>query len=43
VALVAVTTSVALLDQASADPRRASWILQEAIVLREAYLAPYLD
>jgi hypothetical protein len=43
VALVAVTTSVALLDQASADPRRASWILKEAIVLREAYLAPYLD
>lgn len=43
VALVAVTTSVALLDQASADSRRASWILKEAIALREAYLAPYLD
>ncbi len=43
IALVAVTTSVALLDQASADSRRASWILKEAIVLREAYLAPYLD
>jgi AcrR family transcriptional regulator len=43
VALVAVTTSVALLDQASADSRRAPWILKEAIVLREAYLAPYLD
>ena len=43
VAFIAVSTSVALLDQASFDPRRASWILKEAIAMREAYLAPYLD
>lgn len=42
-AFIAVSTSVALLDQASFDPRRAPWILREAIALREAYLAPYLD
>ena len=43
VALAIVTATVALLDLACLDEKRARAILDEAIALRSAYLAPYLD
>ena len=43
VALVIVTATVALLDLACLDERRARSLLEEAIALRSAYLATYLD
>jgi hypothetical protein len=43
VALVVVTATVALLDLACLDERRARSLLDEAIAMRTAYLAPYLD
>lgn len=43
VALVSVQAMVSLLDLASLDPRRGSRIVEEAIAMRAAYLAPYLD
>ena len=43
IALVIVTATVALLDLACLDERRARSLLEEAISMRTAYLAPYLD
>jgi len=43
VALVSVQAMVSLLDLASLDPRRGLLIVEEAIEMRAAYLAPYLD
>ncbi len=43
VALAAVAASAALLDLASLDARRGKALLEEAILMREAYLARYLD
>lgn len=43
VALVALTSTIALLDLASLNPRRGNMLLAEADALRNAYLAPYLD
>ena len=43
VALTVVTATVALLDVACLDDRRAPAVLDEARVLRETYLARYLD
>jgi hypothetical protein len=34
---------VSLLDLASLDPKRGLRIVEEAIEMRAAYLAPYLD
>jgi len=42
-ALVSVQAVVALLDLASLNPRRGSAIVEEAITLRAAYLAPFLE
>jgi hypothetical protein len=41
--LVSVQAVVALLDLASLNPRRGSAIVEEAITLRAAYLAPFLE
>lgn len=43
VALVSVQAMVSLLDLASLDPKHGSRIVEEAIEMRAAYLAPYLD
>jgi len=43
IAMVTVTTTVALLDLACDDERHAERILREAIELRNAYLSRYLD
>jgi AcrR family transcriptional regulator len=43
VALVSVQAMVSLLDLASLDPRLGPRIVEEAIEMRAAYLAPYLD
>ena len=43
VALVAVATSIALLDLASLSQRKGKALIEESILLREAYLARYLD
>ena len=43
VALVTVQAMVSLLDLASVDPRRGLRIVEEAIEMRAAYLAPFLD
>ena len=43
VALVTVQAMVSLLDLASLDPRRGLRIVEEAIEMRAAYLAPFLD
>ena len=43
VALAAITASAALLDLASVAPRHANAIVEEAVLMREAYLSRYLD
>jgi AcrR family transcriptional regulator len=43
VALALVTATVALLDLACLDERRAEAVIAEAIAIRTAYLAPLLD
>jgi AcrR family transcriptional regulator len=43
IALAIVTSTVSLLDLACLDERRAKSVLEEAIAMRSAYLAPYLD
>lgn len=43
VALSAVTATAAMLDLACLDDRRGPSIVEEAIAMREAYLAPHLD
>lgn len=43
IAMTVVTATVALLDLACLDARRAPAMLEEAAALREAYLARYLD
>ena len=43
VALALVTATVALLDLACLDERRAESVIAEAIAMRTAYLAPLLD
>ena len=43
VALVSVQAMVSLLDLASLDARSGPRIVEEAIAMRAAYLAPYLD
>lgn len=43
IALAIVTSTVALLDLACLEERRARSVLEEAIAMRNAYLAPYLD
>lgn len=43
VALVTVVSSVALLDHACLEPRRGKSLIEEGAIMREAYLARYLD
>jgi AcrR family transcriptional regulator len=43
VALVTVASGMAMLDLASLDEKRGKWIIEQALAMREAYLAPYLD